>query len=321
MEQKTESTSAHQVSKKVEEATEKFGAKYCATQIADWILVNCKQDREIVNLKLQKLLFYCQAWHMAFYRELLFSDPIEAWEHGPIIRAVYHKFRDYKRLEPIEIPDSAPELCEKSMKVINKVFDLYGDDNLDWITAFFAMEAMWLKPEAGIIDHRLWHTEAEPYHWQTYYSILMPEIDRGLLDDINPDDYNDVSSISGRVREINVDEKYFMFFSAIPNPGETIKCTFDIDILDDLKAELENEKYTHISGCFLYENGRRFPDKVHARSIESLSSNGLFIHNPIIHNEGGNSSQVIPRKGEPGYKTVEERILEGRSISLGEFIE
>ena len=41
------------------------------------------------HLKLQKLLFYCQAYHLAKFDEPLFDEDFEAWGHGPVCRNVY----------------------------------------------------------------------------------------------------------------------------------------------------------------------------------------------------------------------------------------
>src|SRR3989442_1092083 len=37
------------------------------------------------NLKLQKVLYYAQGWHLGLERQRLFTDQIEAWVHGPSI--------------------------------------------------------------------------------------------------------------------------------------------------------------------------------------------------------------------------------------------
>lgn len=57
----------------------------------------------IDHLKLQKLVYYAQAWFVSIYpdKEPLFDEPIEAWSHGPVVRSVYNRFRKYgmNRLE------------------------------------------------------------------------------------------------------------------------------------------------------------------------------------------------------------------------------
>ena len=58
----------------------------CDLVIADLLDANT----ELTVLKVQKLLYYCQAWHMAFYDgRRLFDGPFEAWVHGPVNRTIY----------------------------------------------------------------------------------------------------------------------------------------------------------------------------------------------------------------------------------------
>ena len=65
------------------------------------------------TLKLQKLVYYCQAWHLVWDEAPLFPEPIEAWAGGPVVRSLYNRHRgsfavqgwpwgDPKRLTPEE---------------------------------------------------------------------------------------------------------------------------------------------------------------------------------------------------------------------------
>lgn len=48
------------------------------------------------NLKLQKLLYYCQGAHYKWDHEPLFQDErFETWEYGPSIRRIYDTFRQF----------------------------------------------------------------------------------------------------------------------------------------------------------------------------------------------------------------------------------
>ena len=49
----------------------------------------------ISNLKMQKMLYYAQGWHFAYFGKELFDDEIEAWKHGPVIKTIYDKFKKY----------------------------------------------------------------------------------------------------------------------------------------------------------------------------------------------------------------------------------
>ena len=65
--------------------------------VADYFLAQCDEDSGdiISNLKLQKLVYYAQGFSLAFFGEALFSEPIEAWMHGPVVPALYRKYSHY----------------------------------------------------------------------------------------------------------------------------------------------------------------------------------------------------------------------------------
>ena len=67
-----------------------------AEQIADFIIGFSNKSGELItNLKLQKLLYYAQAWHLANKHRSLFKEDFEAWVHGPVIPSIYHQFKSF----------------------------------------------------------------------------------------------------------------------------------------------------------------------------------------------------------------------------------
>jgi uncharacterized phage-associated protein len=74
---------------------------YEAILVAYYYLYRAYQEEEaITNLKLQKLLYYAQGFYLAFFKKPLFSNPIEAWTHGPVVPDVYRSFKQ-SGAEPI----------------------------------------------------------------------------------------------------------------------------------------------------------------------------------------------------------------------------
>ena len=74
-------------------------ANHTAADIARWFIshnhVKAMLDEAdgISNLKLQKLLYYAQGAVLAITGTPLFNDDIVAWEHGPVVPAVYHLYK------------------------------------------------------------------------------------------------------------------------------------------------------------------------------------------------------------------------------------
>lgn len=48
----------------------------------------------ITNKKLQKLLYYVEAWSLV-YRSSVINEDFEAWVHGPVVPDVYHAFKNF----------------------------------------------------------------------------------------------------------------------------------------------------------------------------------------------------------------------------------
>ena len=72
---------------------------YNAIDIAKKIV--CKTDVEhgdtISNLKLQKLLYYMQGFHLAFFNAPFFNESIEAWTYGPVVPVAFNEFKKFKK--------------------------------------------------------------------------------------------------------------------------------------------------------------------------------------------------------------------------------
>lgn len=64
---------------------------YQARQIASYFIkkADLNTENDLTNLKLQKILYFAQAEFYRKFGEALFTDPIEAWEYGPVVYDVY----------------------------------------------------------------------------------------------------------------------------------------------------------------------------------------------------------------------------------------
>lgn len=61
------------------------------------LIVSYFLKKGVTPLKLQKLLYYTQIWHFVKYKNLAFSDNIKAWVWGPVVPAIWQKFKFVKR--------------------------------------------------------------------------------------------------------------------------------------------------------------------------------------------------------------------------------
>lgn len=61
-----------------------------AQMLADYIL---QKYGFMSHLKLQKLLYYCEGYHLAYFDYNLMPEEFEAWVHGPVCREVYDNLK------------------------------------------------------------------------------------------------------------------------------------------------------------------------------------------------------------------------------------
>ena len=84
------------------------------------------------KLKLLKLLYYVQGYHLAMFNAPLFKEKMEAWTHGPVVRQVYKWTKDCETdenlnkqaLSQAEIADL--NLHPQQIKLISEVLEIYN---------------------------------------------------------------------------------------------------------------------------------------------------------------------------------------------------
>lgn len=96
--------------------------KYDVRAIANWFLDRLAQLRiEASNLSLNKLLYFAIERALVEQGVLLTPAKIEAWEHGPVFREVYHGFKFHGE-RPIETRASKFSPAEKKMVPATEAF-------------------------------------------------------------------------------------------------------------------------------------------------------------------------------------------------------
>lgn len=77
------------------------------------------------NQKLQKLLYYAQAWYLAFEDKPLFDEDFEAWVHGPTIPALFHEYQEQFGFKPILKEVEKPKFPEEVQQFLDELSDEY----------------------------------------------------------------------------------------------------------------------------------------------------------------------------------------------------
>lgn len=62
--------------------------------VANFVLDVCDEEGILVtNLALQKLVYFCHAWHLVEFDEPLIKQDFEAWDYGPVLQYLYREFK------------------------------------------------------------------------------------------------------------------------------------------------------------------------------------------------------------------------------------
>ena len=122
-----------------------------------FISLSSDDDSGISNLKLQKLAYYAQGFHLALFDgEPLFDESIEAWTHGPVVPELYHHYKKFGK-SPID-PESIElthELNSEQVSLIEEVHDVFGQFSAWKLRDMTHEETPWLAHEsdASVIPH------------------------------------------------------------------------------------------------------------------------------------------------------------------------
>ena len=102
----------------------------------------------MTDLKLQKMLYFAQCWHLVRYDRPLFDSKIEAWDHGPVVPVVYAEYKKYGS-NPIHA------------STVN--YSLFSDHELDTILDVFAYYGRYSASGLRELSHKSGSPWAEVY--------------------------------------------------------------------------------------------------------------------------------------------------------------
>jgi uncharacterized phage-associated protein len=119
-------------------------------EIADWFIRFAHEVGDpITNLRLQKLMYYAQAWYLALHGERLIPDAFEAWVHGPVIPSLYERFSAY-RWNPISEDVPKPGLPAEVEDHLREVDEAFGG-RLTWeLERMARAEDPWVYARGGL---------------------------------------------------------------------------------------------------------------------------------------------------------------------------
>lgn len=123
-------------------------------------------------MKLEKLVYYSQAWSLVWDSRPLFSARIEAWASGPFVPALYQKHRGQFSVSKWEHGDAA-HLRPQERETIDAVLKFYGDKSPYWLSALTHREKPWIDARQGLAPGERGQVEITCAAMAEYYSSLV----------------------------------------------------------------------------------------------------------------------------------------------------
>lgn len=138
--------------------------------VAQYIL---EKQSTITAMKLQKLVYYSQAWSLVWDEKPLFNEEIQAWANGPVSPALYSEHKGMYNVDSISKGKSG-NLTKEEIETIDVVLGAYGDKSSQWLSDRTHSEAPWVeaRKKAGIEDGEMCRESISHAMMMEYYSSL-----------------------------------------------------------------------------------------------------------------------------------------------------
>jgi uncharacterized phage-associated protein len=140
-----------------------------AIRVANYI---AKNKHTYGEMQLQKLLYYAQAWSLAWTGRPLFGDEIEAWANGPVVRVVWasRKYDDYV------VVDDGSELSDEETEIIDAVHAYYGESGGSVLGTMTHGEQPWIEARENLPANAV---SSKPVSQATMRRFYTQEVVRG----------------------------------------------------------------------------------------------------------------------------------------------
>lgn len=116
-----------------------------------------QKHQAITTLKLQKLVYYSQAWAMVWDDQPLFDEDFEAWVNGPVVISLFHALKGNYFTPSFIVGSDISKLTTEQTDTIEHVLEDYSNYTSSELVLITHQEEPWIKARKGL-------GEREPGH-------------------------------------------------------------------------------------------------------------------------------------------------------------
>jgi uncharacterized phage-associated protein len=131
------------------------------------------------HLKLQKLLYYVEAYHLAIHGRPFTGARFEAWPHGPVSPKIWSLYRVYGNSQiQADSYSSLTELADEALSHILMVLERYYLLSSSQLESLTHGEAPWRKARAHLSEHEASNRCVRPSDMQQFYKSFVSSSQR-----------------------------------------------------------------------------------------------------------------------------------------------
>ena len=119
-----------------------------AIDVAKYILI---KTGEMTAMKLQKLVYYSQAWSLVWDESPLFDEDIQAWANGPVVPVLYGCHRGQLKVSKDTFAEGNVDTLTPNQKdSIDKVLEALQEKSGQWLSELTHIESPWKDARGGL---------------------------------------------------------------------------------------------------------------------------------------------------------------------------
>ena len=117
--------------------------------VAQYIL---SKKRTLTTMKLQKLCYYAQAWHLVWEDKELFEEDFQAWANGPVCKDLYVRHRGFFEVDEtfFDAYTSSVRLTDNEKETVDIILRDYGDKAPHWLSELTHQERPWKETRGSL---------------------------------------------------------------------------------------------------------------------------------------------------------------------------
>ncbi|MEI6287758.1 MAG: type II toxin-antitoxin system antitoxin SocA domain-containing protein [Bacillota bacterium] len=128
----------------------------------------------VSGMKLQKLVYYCQAWSLVWEDRPLFSEEIQAWVNGPVVPTLYENHRGDFLIDQNKFKKllSGQKFSKAQIETMDIVIKHYGKRNAQWLSDLTHSEQPWIDARKGLSEKERGASAISQEQMSEFYSSL-----------------------------------------------------------------------------------------------------------------------------------------------------